>query len=139
MKRILSLVLTALCAVPAIALFSAFPVNAQSSLAKVCNKTAIYDNTTNGTTQLISSGNAVYICGYTMFSGGTVSVSLVSGTGTNCANSQTSVTPAYQFVAQTGVVDESPFFRGMFVSASRAVCIKTNAGVAVQAIIYFAQ
>lgn len=102
-----------------------------------CSRAVIYDASTNGATQLVAAGNTIYICGYTFFAGGTVSVDLIYGTGTNCGTGTTKITPAYQLTTQTGIVDPSPFFRGMDVPSSNALCINTNAAVAVQAIVYY--
>jgi hypothetical protein len=105
-----------------------------------CNKAAIYDSSNSGATQMIAAGQGpVLICGYSIFAGGTVSAGFVYGTGTNCATNQTSITPAYQLIAQTGMVDDSVFFRGLTAPSGKAVCLNTNSGVAVQAIIYYAQ
>ena len=118
---------------------AAVPANAQSALG--CNKAAIYDASTNGATKLVTglSTSPIYICGYQLFAGGTASVSLVSGTGTNCATGQAAVTPAFPLVAQAGVADQSPVWRGLAVNSSTDLCIKTSAGVAVQGIVYYSQ
>lgn len=106
-----------------------------------CNAAAVYDASTNGATQLVAlaTGKSIYVCGYTLFAAGTASVSLVSGTGSNCATGQTAETPAFQLTAQTGVADSSPYFRGMITASDTALCIKTSAGVAVQAVVFYAQ
>lgn len=120
-------------------LILAAPVHAQSGPV-FCNQVAVYDASTNGATQLIAApgGSAkVFICGYTIFAGGTASVSLVSGTGTNCGTGQGVITPAFNLTAQTKVEDSSPNWRGLLAPATSAVCIKTTAGVAVQAIVYY--
>lgn len=104
-----------------------------------CGRAKIYDASTSGATQLVAAGSSIYICGFSFFAGGTVNVSLVSGTGTNCATGQASITPAFQFTAQTGFSDASSFFRGLTVPYNTALCINTSAGVAVQAIVFYAQ
>lgn len=132
MKRI------ALAAIALLALLS--PAFAQSGPVS-CPSSAIYDASTNGATKLVTglSTRNIYICGYQLFAGGTASVSLVTGTGTNCATSQAAVTPAYPLIAQTGVADQSPVFRGLAVGRSLDLCIKTSAGVAVQGVVYYSQ
>lgn len=106
-----------------------------------CRQFAIYDTNTNGATKLITGQTLsdVYICGWQFFAGGTSTVQWVTGTGTNCADTQAALTPAFPLVVNTGVDDPSPFYRGLFVTRARDICIKTNAGVAVQAIIYYVQ
>jgi hypothetical protein len=116
------------------------PAIAQSGPVS-CPSSAIYDASTNGATKLVTglSTRTITICGYQLFAGGTASVSLVSGTGTNCGSNQAAVTPAYPLVAQTGVADQSPVFRGLQVGRSLDLCIKTSAGVAVQGVVYYSQ
>lgn len=111
------------------------------SPAYTCNKTAIYDAGSSGSTQLValSADKTVYICGFTLFSAGTVNVKLITGTGTACATGSADVTPAFQLTAQTGAVDGSPFFRGLQSARSGALCLNTSAGVPVQAIVYYLQ
>lgn len=107
----------------------------------LCNKTAIYDASTNGSTELValSSGKTVYVCGFTFLAAGSVNVKLISGTGTACATGSADMTPAFRFTAQVGVVDGSPFYRGLNGGASRAVCLNTSAGIATEVIIYYVQ
>lgn len=106
-----------------------------------CNSSVVYDASTSGATQLVAlvSGKSIYVCGYTLFSGGTANIGFVYGTGVACASGQTKITPAYQLIAQTGLVDSSPVFRGLATAASNALCINTSAGVAVQATVYYTQ
>lgn len=106
-----------------------------------CYQSVVYDASTSGSTQLVAlqSGQIIYVCGYSLYSAGTVNVELDYGTGSACASGTTKIVPAYQFVANSGVVDGSPFYRGLKTAASNELCLKTSGGVAVQAIIYYAQ
>lgn len=106
-----------------------------------CDSKAIYDASTNGSTELValSSGKSIYICGKTIFAGGTASVKLIYGTGTACATGSNNLTPAFPLIAQTGLVDPSPFYRGSKTAVSNALCINSSAGVAVQAEVYYTQ
>ena len=106
-----------------------------------CGSSIVYDASTNGATQLValSSGKVIYVCGYTILASGTVNVELDYGTGTNCGTGNNKITPAYQLTAQVGAVDGSPIYRGLATIASNELCIKTSAGVAVQAIVYYTQ
>lgn len=108
-----------------------------------CGSTAVYDASTNGTTKLVSkvTGQKIYICGYTLFAAGVVSVNLEYGTQTTnpCDTGETKLTPAFQLVGQTGVADEGVFYRGMSSAVTTDLCLKTNAGQAVQAIVYYTQ
>lgn len=116
------------------------PGHAQgSNLPTSCDKAKVYDASTNGSTQLVASGAVIQICGYTIWGGGTATVKLVYGTGVACATGETAITPAFSITAQTGIVEASPYFRGMNAPPGNALCIKTSAGVAVQAVIYYSQ
>ena len=109
-----------------------------------CTQSVIYDASTNGATLLVaSSGTArIYVCGWNFWSGGMVNVDLVYGTQvTNpCDTGTTKITPAFQFTAQTGEVDHLPVYQGIKpVPNGNQLCINTSAGVAVQAVVYYAQ
>lgn len=128
-------------AVPAKASFMGAQNSAGLSGIISCDSSVVYDASTSGSTQLValSSGKIVYVCGYTIVSGGTVNVELDYGTGTACVTSPTKIVPAFQLTAQTGAVDGSPFYRGLKTAASNELCLKTSGGVAVQAIVYYTQ
>jgi hypothetical protein len=104
-----------------------------------CDSKAIYDASTSGSTELVAltSGRTIYVCGYSILAGGTVNVKLIYGTGTACATGSNNMTPAWQLTAQTGLVDGSPFSRGLKTASANALCINTSAGVATQAIVYY--
>jgi len=107
-----------------------------------CNQSAQYDNSTSGSTLLVTGANTkgIYVCGWNIWSGGTVNVKLVYGTGSTCGTGTTSITPAFQFTAQTGDVDHLPVYTGIPpVPASNNLCINTSGSVAVQAIVYYTQ
>jgi hypothetical protein len=132
--------------------------SAQGSAAYIndvaCDKAVLYDASTSGSTQLvaISASTHVYICGFTLFSAGTVNVGLIAGTGTACASAASGannvgtsgaaakLTPAYQLVAQTGLKEPSPT-HGYLIDAgsANAVCLNTSAGIAVQFEMYYSQ
>lgn len=117
-------------------------VQAQQTITQgqFCNKKQIYDASTNGSTLLITGGaGGIYVCGYTIWAGGTAAVKFISGTGTTCGTGSVNLTPAFALTTQTGVREDSPNFRGFSVPGGVDVCINTSAGVAVQAIIYYAQ
>lgn len=107
-----------------------------------CNQSAIYDASTSGATKLATgvANKRIYVCGYSLWSASTVVVGFVYGTGGTCAVGQNEVTPLYQLTAQTGLVDHLPVYTGLPpVPASNDLCITTNAGTAVQAVIYYSQ
>ena len=97
-----------------------------------CNATAIYDASTSGATQLVAgtATQQIFICGFNIFSGGTVNVDLVYGTGSTCGTGTIKITPAYEFTAQTGIVDHVAIFNGLTaVPESNNLCINTSGGV----------
>ena len=142
-----------LCLVPVAAWAQQSSTGAGVAEGIPCNKTAVYDTNTNGATQLVAPASNVrgvaeqiYICGYTIWSGGTVNVSLEYGTkvSTDCDTGAHAITPAFRFTIGLGITDDSPVFRGLMVPFTAAntpqqLCILTSAGTAVQAIVYYAQ
>lgn len=134
MRRSILLGLAALgllaCSVPA---FAAGGIN--------CDKTAIYDTNTNGATVMITgvANRTIEVCGYHILAAGTATVKFVRGTGTTCGTNEVALTPAWSLTTQVGVGDASGVSRGMMVAPSIDLCIKTSAGVSVQAIIYYSQ
>jgi hypothetical protein len=115
------------------------PATAQTTGSN-CQQSAIYDASTSGSTKLVTgAGNTrIFVCGFDFFSGGTVSLKLVYGTGGTCGTGTASITPAFQFVAQTGIVDPSAYWRGLtVVPAGNDLCINASSGIAAQAIVYY--
>lgn len=106
-----------------------------------CINSIVYDASTSGSTELVPlvTGRTIYVCGYVINSGGTVNVQLSYGTGTACVTGETKLTPAYNLTVGLRIQDPSPFHRGMTTPVSNALCLKTSAGVAVQAIVYYSQ
>ncbi len=104
-----------------------------------CNNSVAYDTNTNGVTELVPAATSkkIYVCGFSFMVGPATNVSLVYGTGTACATGQVALTPAYQISANGGIVVEAPNWNGMFAPASNALCLKTSAGNAVQALVKF--
>ena len=109
----------------------------------VCDNSVVYDASTSGSTQLVGlvSGKTIYVCGYAITTGGTATnVKLTYGTGTACATGATSLTPAYQIIANGGIVDHaSNHWGGMKTAASNELCINASAANAVQATVYYTQ
>jgi hypothetical protein len=107
-----------------------------------CNQSVIYDASYAGATQIVAADatGRIYVCGFTVWSAGTVNVDLVYGTGTNCSSGTTQVGPAFQYTAQTGFTDHQPVYTGITpVPAGNNLCINTSQGVAVQAVVYLTQ
>lgn len=119
------------------------PAGVSPALMFGCNQSAFYDGTTLGATQLVASNASgrIYVCGWNLWVGaGATNVGFVYGTGVNCAVGTTKVTPAYQFAANTGMVDHLPVYTGITpVPNGSNLCINTNAANAVQAVVYYTQ
>ena len=118
------------------------PVRSQTGQLIQCNAAALYGSSASATTLMITAkpNTSIYICGYTLFSAGTVAVQLVRGATSVCGGSPSGpVTPTYEFVAQTVIADSSSVFGGIFVSSDQNVCIVTNAAVSVQAMVFYIQ
>lgn len=117
------------------------PVYQSQTIA--CTRAAIYDASSSGSTKLVT-GNAtqqIYVCGFAFFAGGTTTgMKLVYGTGGTCGAGTTSITPGFPLVAQSQLVDHQTFYAGLApVPVSNDLCINVGAGVAAQAIVYYAQ
>jgi hypothetical protein len=109
-----------------------------------CNQSVPYDASTNGATKIVSGNSTqqIYPCGFAFLgSAGSVNVDFVYGTGTNCGTGTQKITPAFQLTTSAaGMVDHLPVYTGLPVApVGNDVCINTSAGVAVQAIFYYAQ
>jgi len=109
------------------------------SVQSPCNATAIYDASTNGSTELVAltSGKTIYVCGLSILAGGTANVKLIYGTGTACATGSTNLTPAWQLTAQVGLVNSNVPPASLATAASNALCINTSAGQPVQAMVHY--
>lgn len=136
-------------AVPASAQYNAGQGSSGNTTGFIrCDGSAVYDTNTNGKTTLValSSGKVVYVCGISLVQSttSTVTVSLGSGTGTNCVTTYTAKTPAWVLAGQaaaamTGQVlplAQAPWFQ---TAASEHLCISTNAAVSVQLLVSYAQ
>jgi hypothetical protein len=125
-------------------LWAAIAAHQQPTMAQgvgtFCNASAIYDASTSGSTKLVTgtASTRIFVCGFDLYAGGTANVKLVYGTGGTCGTGTTSITPAFQFLAQTGLIDPTSSWRGLTpVPLANDLCLNSSAGVAVQAIVYY--
>lgn len=104
-----------------------------------CGNSVKIDTASSGNTELVAltSGETVYVCGYELIAGGTVSVQFITGTGTACATGEFDETGAMPLVANSGLVSRSPFWTGLSSGASEAFCIELSAAVQVSGILYY--
>lgn len=119
---------------------AADPVYQSQTIA--CTKSAIYDASTNGSTKLVTgaANQQIYVCGFVLFGGGTANVKLTYGTGGTCGTGTTSITPAFNLVAQARVVDHQTYYAGLTPAPpSNDLCLNASAAVAIQAIVYYSQ
>jgi hypothetical protein len=112
----------------------------------VCPSSTTYDTNTNGKTELVplETGKIIVVCGVSLVQSTTssVTVSLGTGTGTNCGSSYTAKTPAWVMAgpaaaAMQGQIlpnSSTPWF---YTTISEALCISTNAAVSVQLLITY--
>ena len=130
-------------AVPSGATYSGFQASGNLVGGIICDSKKVYDASTNGSTLLVAKVAAknIYVCGYDLFSAGTVNVKLISGTQTTnpCDTSTVNETPAWQLIAQVGLVDNHYFGNSFKIATNTDLCINTSAGVAVQAMVYYTQ
>lgn len=104
-----------------------------------CNSSVKIDTASSGNVELVAatSGETVYVCGYELIAGGTVSVQWITGTGTACATNEFDESGAMPLVANSGLVSRSPFWTGLSGGASDAFCIELSAAVQVSGILYY--
>lgn len=85
---------------------------------------------TTGAQVLQNSGNAIYVCGYTLVIESTSSAQFEYGTGTNCGTGAFALSPVWP--ASTTLQDTSPFFRGMAAPAGTTLCLVSTGTVLLQ-------
>lgn len=116
--------------------------------AVICNASAVYDTNTNGKTTLVaaSGSTVVYVCGFSISQSTTsaVTVSLGSGTGSNCVTTYAAKTPAYPLQAPTsispvGIVHPAGIAPWFQTAAGENLCLQTNAAVSVQVLVQYIQ
>lgn len=104
-----------------------------------CGNSVKIDTASSGNVELVAatSGETVYVCGYELIAGGTVSVQWITGTGTACATNEFDESGAMPLVANSGLVSRSPFWTGLSGGASDAFCIELSGAVQVSGILYY--
>ncbi len=105
-----------------------------------CDSSVAISTASSGNTELVAltSGMAVYVCGYMVVGDGDVDVQFIYGTGTACATGETDLTGAMPIASSGGgMAESSSFWRGMKSAASNALCIELSAAVQVSGILYY--
>lgn len=124
---------------------SAVPANAQMVGGRsganlisfpVSDTTAPITMSTATTTQMIalSGSTKTFIDNLSIIAGGTTNVTLVYGTGSNCATSPSNLTGAYPLVANTGFV-----LQRIVVPAGQALCVTSSQAVQVSGHVTYTQ
>jgi hypothetical protein len=106
-----------------------------------CDSSVTYDASAAAASEIVPArtGARIYICRIAFFVGATATnVSLVYGTGVNCATGTTNVTPAFRLAANSGIVLPSPV-GDIVVPAGNALCVNTSAGNPVEALVTYSQ
>lgn len=116
-------------------------------VAAICNdptlttSVAIAQTALNGNAELVAltSGNVIYICGFSFMVSAAANVRLVYGTGSACATGETGITGAYPMLANQGIAVGSAGAILGKTAASNALCIETSAAANVAGIVTYAK
>lgn len=94
-----------------------------------CDDSKKLDMSSATTTEIIPASGTlpIYICQMSVVSGGATTATLKYGTGTNCGTGTTSLSPAWDWTAQTGISEGSGVGVIYKVPAGNALCA-TNSG-----------
>lgn len=106
-----------------------------------CDNSAVLSMSTATTTQAIAlaSGKSVYVCGFVLNAGGTATVKLVQGTGSNCGSGQSNLTPAFNLTAGGNVALGNSLGRLLKSNSGSAVCVKSSAAQPVNVLLIYTQ
>ena len=107
----------------------------------VCNAKdtaqVVISTASSGNVELVAltSGQTIYICDFTIMSGGTVGVQLIYGTGTACATGETNMTGVMPLVANAGWTHN---YGGRLKTAeANAFCIELSGAVQVDGVVTY--
>lgn len=80
------------------------------------------------TTQIIAltAGQTIHVTSYDFMAAGTNNVTLVYGTGTNCATGQVPLTGAYPLIAQAGISKGNGTGQVLYIPIANALCVTTS-------------
>jgi hypothetical protein len=116
-----------------------------SALAQGCNKTSIANFLgPSGPTEFVPAINnaRVYLCGYVLSAyQQSLDFQIVTGTGVNCADNQTPVTPVIELPNGGVMVNRMPYVTGEITPIGNALCWKVSGGssAALAVTVYWAQ
>lgn len=119
-------------------------VGGETPIDAVCDNPATLTSvpisvSASGDTELVAltTNQIVYLCGYDVIAAGTVNVTLVYGTGSNCATGKTSLTGAYPLVANSGLARANAGYPQTKGAVSNAVCITLSGAVQVSGMLTY--
>lgn len=108
-----------------------------------CTESIVINTSSSGDQQLVAltSGENIYVCGWSIISGGTTNVKLIDGTGANCGTSPSNLTGPYPLTAQVGLADRAS--KGTTITKTtatgRALCINNSAAVSIAGVLNYAK
>jgi len=119
-------------------LFGCAGALAQQTGPIYCNRSAAFTAIVANTTLVTHLQNQeVYICGFIIFANAAAAPALVSGTGTTCATTPTTLAGVFTLPIATQVTDSASPWRGIIALAGQDVCINTAASIS--GVLYYAQ
>lgn len=120
---------------------SAFLSGANCNPAIQAAKSVAISIASGTTTQLVAAvaNQAIYITSWNVMSAGTGNVTLVYGTGTNCATGQVALTGAYPLVAQAGISTGVGLGMVLYIPQGNALCLTTSASPQVSGSLSYVQ
>lgn len=93
------------------------------------------------TTQLValSSSKKIYVTSFDVIAADTGNITFVYGTGSNCGTGTTSLTGAYNLVAQAGIAKGNGLGPVLVVPASNALCVTTTQAIQMSGSVSYTQ
>ena len=128
-------------AAPSTASFTGAVASGNLAGIVACDNSAQLTVSTITTTQIVAllGTKSTYICSMVINGAGNTTGKLVSGTGTNCATGQASLTPAFNLVSGSAVSAGSGLGYVMKAGAGAAVCVTNSAAVAINVMVAYTQ
>ena len=92
------------------------------------------NDSTSGVAQIIAAGSGsqlIYVTHYHIMAAGTVNMSWVYGTGSNCVTNQNTIDGPIPLIAQTGISARAGLGAILSIPAGNALCLNTDQSVQV--------
>jgi hypothetical protein len=114
---------------------------ASDQRVSTANSSVAINVSTATTTQLvaISGSTKVYVTSFDVIAGGTGNITFVYGTGASCGTGTTSLTGAYNLVAQAGIAKGDGSGAILVTPSGQALCVTTSAAVQMSGSVSFQQ